>query len=245
MKRIAASMCCGRTKSRFGKNYLSLSLSMAAMVVLVLSLVSQRIAYAQVSKGSISGTVVDAQGASVPNASIKIVNKGTNETVTVTSDSAGLFRFALLSIGTYRLEISKSGFNKIVVDNIEVTLGADRGIGSIGLQVGDVSTTVEVSSGQPLMESTEAQVTNAFSTSDISNFPGIAENQGLDFLALTLPGVASTRDAGFSNTNGVGFAVNGIRGRNNDQQIDGQNNNDNSVAGPAIFVSDVDFVSEY
>jgi len=50
---------------------------------------------------------------------------------------------------------------------------------------------------------------------------------------------------GFSNTNGTGFAVNGIRGRNNDQQLDGQNNNDNSVAGPGIFVSDPEFVSEY
>ena len=245
MKRVAASMCNSRTKSRSGKNNLFLSLSIAAMVVLVLSLVNQRISYAQVSKGSISGSLVDPQGASVPDASLKIVNKATNETVTVTSDSAGLFRFALLSIGTYRLEISKSGFNKMVVDNIEVTLGADRGIGSIGLQVGEVSTTVEVSSGQPLMETTEAQVTNAFSTSDLSSFPGVAENQGLDFLALTLPGVASTRDSGFSNTNGVGFAVNGIRGRNNDQQLDGQNNNDNSVGGPGLTLSDPHFVDEY
>src|SRR5580704_418014 len=245
MKRVAVSMCNSRTKSRSGRNNLFLSLSIAAMVVLVLSLVNQRISYAQVSKGSISGSLVDPQGASIPDASLKIVNKATNETVTVTSDSAGLFRFALLSIGTYRLEISKSGFNKVVVDNIEVTLGADRGIGSIGLQVGEVSATVEVSSGQPLMETTEAQVTNAFSTSDLSSFPGIAENQGLDFLALTLPGVASTRDSGFSNTNGVGFAVNGIRGRNNDQQLDGQNNNDNSVGGPGLTLSDPHFVDEY
>ncbi|MGA9978024.1 MAG: hypothetical protein WBQ08_05270, partial [Candidatus Sulfotelmatobacter sp.] len=70
-------------------------------------------------------------------------------------------------------------------------------------------------------------------------------NEGADFIALTLPGVAAARDNNFSNTNGVGFTVNGIRGRNNDQQIDGQNNNDNSVAGPALFLSDIDFVNEY
>src|SRR5205814_1776080 len=64
-------------------------------------------------------------------------------------------------------------------------------------------------------------------------------------LALQIPGVVNNRDLGFSNTNGVGFAVNGIRGRNNDQQIDGQNNNDNSVAGPSMFVTDPDFVDEY
>jgi hypothetical protein len=54
------------------------------------------------------------------------------------------------------------------------------------------------------------------------------------------------RDQGFSNTNGgQGFSSNGLRGRNNDQEIDGQNNNDNSVAGPALFVSDTEFVQQY
>ena len=234
----------GRIRSCFCKSSIRLAL-LVANTMLTLLLVSQQTVDAQVSKGSVSGSVVDPQGASVPDASVKIVNTDTNETVTVTSDNAGLFRFGLLSIGTYRLEISKAGFNKMVIDKIAVTLGTDRGLGSISLQVGELSTSVEVSSALPLMETTEAQVTNAFSTSNIASFPGIGENQGLDLLALTLPGVASTRDAGFSNTNGVGFSVNGIRGRNNDQQIDGQNNNDNSVGGPGLFVSDAHFVDEY
>ncbi len=68
----------------------------------------------------------------------------------------------------------------------------------------------------------------------------------LDNLALFVPGVVSARDNGFSNTNGGGgFSVNGLRGRNNDQQIDGQNNNDNSVAGPGLFLSDTEFVQQY
>ena len=62
---------------------------------------------------------------------------------------------------------------------------------------------------------------------------------------MQLPGVNNTRDNNFSNTNGPGFSVDGIRGRNNDQQIDGQNNNDNSVAGPSLFLSNPDFVQEY
>jgi hypothetical protein len=80
----------------------------------------------------------------------------------------------------------------------------------------------------------------------LSSFAGIQENQGLDNLALFVPGVSSARDNGFSNTNGgQGFSVNGLRGRNNDQQIDGQNNNDNSVGGPGLFVTDPEFVSQY
>src|SRR5260221_6036987 len=244
MNRSVAFMFRGRLTSCFRKSRSGFT-SLIAVSMFVLLVIGQQPGTAQVSKGSVSGSVVDPQEASVPDASIKIVNADTNETVTVTSDNAGLFRFALLSIGTYRLEVSKAGFNKTVIDKIDVTLGADRGLGSISLQVGEISTSVEVSSALPLMETTEAQVTNAFSTSNIASFPGIGENQGLDLLALTLPGVASTRDAGFSNTNGVNFSVNRIRGRNNDQQIDRQNNNSNSVGGAGPFVSDTHFVDEY
>jgi len=101
-------------------------------------------------------------------------------------------------------------------------------MGTVKLEVGEVTATVEVSSALPLIENSQAQVTNEFTSENIDKFAGIQGNEGLDFLALTLPGVASNRDLGFSNTNGPGFAVNGLRGRNNDQQIDGQNNNDNS-----------------
>jgi hypothetical protein len=95
------------------------------------------------------------------------------------------------------------------------------------------------------VESAQAQVSTAITGEALQTFAGVGENEGADFIALTLPGVAASRDNNFSNINGVGFTVNGIRGRNNDQQIDGQNNNDNSIAGPALFVSDVDFVNEY
>jgi hypothetical protein len=80
----------------------------------------------------------------------------------------------------------------------------------------------------------------------LTNLPGIQENQGLDTLAVLLPGVSGSRDLGFSNTNGGGgFSVNGLRGRNNDQEIDGQNNNDNSVGGPGVFLSNSEFAQQY
>src|SRR5260370_815413 len=86
----------------------------------------------------------------------------------------------------------------------------------------------------------------SISGTTLTAFAGIQENQGLDNLALFVPGVSSVRDNSFSNTNGgAGFSSNGLRGRNNDQEIDGQNNNDNSVAGPALFVSDVEFVQQF
>jgi len=200
---------------------------------------------AQVSKGSISGSVVDAQGGAIGDATVTVISRDSNQSSSTTTDSDGFFRLSLLPPGKYRLEITKSGFRKLVFDNVDVSVGADHGMGSLKLEIGEVASTVEVTSALPLLQSSEAQISNSFTALQLETFAGVLENQGLDNLALTVPGVVNNRDLGFSNTNGTGFAVNGLRGRNNDQQIDGQNNNDNSVGGPGLFVSDAEFVQEY
>jgi hypothetical protein len=201
---------------------------------------------AQTNKGSISGVVLDSQGATVPNADVRVVNKDTGETGATQSDSAGLFRINLLTVGNYKVEIAKGGFRKIVLDGVSVDSAQDHGLGSLKLEIGDVSTTIEVSAATPLVDVTEAQISTSFGTATLNTMPAITANQGLDSLATYVPGVSSSKQLGFSNTNGGGgFAVEGIRGRNNDQQIDGQYNNDNSVGGPGLFLSDTQFVQEY
>jgi Carboxypeptidase regulatory-like domain len=215
-------------------------------LALVLVLGLPGIGQAQTTKGSISGVVFDSQGATVPNAAVKVVNKDTGETASAQSDDAGRFRLNLLTVGSYRVEIAKGGFRKIVMDGVTVDSAQDHGLGALKLEVGDVSTTIEVSAATPLVDVTEAQISTSFATSTLNTFPSIAANQGLDLLATYVPGVSSSNQLGFSNSNGGGgFAVEGIRGRNNDQQIDGQYNNDNSVGGPGLFLSDTQFVQEY
>jgi len=200
----------------------------------------------QVLKGSISGTVADPQGAVVSGAQVKVTNTATGNVLTTTSDSSGLFRFNLIVAGDYKIEVSAPHFTTAVQSNILVAASRESSLGTIKLTVGEASTTVEVTATAPLIEPNQAQVTNTFSGATLSTFAGVQENQGLDRLALFVPGVVSVRDSGFSNSNGgMGFSSNGLRGRNNDQQIDGQNNNDNSVAGPGLFVSDGEFVQQY
>lgn len=200
----------------------------------------------QVLRGSISGTVKDPQGAVVTGAQVKATEAGTGTVHTTATDNSGLFHFSLIPAGTYKVEVTKQGFKTAVQSSVQVTAGSENNIGAIGMSVGEIGTTVEVTSEAPLIETATSQVTNTFSGTTLATFAGIQENQGLDNLALFVPGVSSVRDNSFSNTNGgAGFSSNGLRGRNNDQEIDGQNNNDNSVAGPALFVSDVEFVQQY
>jgi hypothetical protein len=201
---------------------------------------------AQVLKGSISGTATDPQGAVVPGAKVTITNNATGTSLSTTTDNAGLFRFNLIPAAEYKLQVAAQGFSSAVQNNVVVAAGRDTGVGSIKLAVGQASTTVEVTAAAPLIESTQSQVTNTFAGTQLSSFAGVQENEGLDNLALFVPGVVASRDNNFSNFNGgTGFSSNGLRGRNNDQQIDGQNNNDNSVAGPALFLTDPEFVNQY
>ena len=213
------------------------------LILLVLCVIPSA---AQVVKGSISGAVTDPQGAVVSGATVKATNVATGVTLTTTSDNSGSFHFNLIPVGEYKIEVSATGFKTALQQGIVVAAGRDSGLGNIGLTVGEVSTAVEVDASAPLIETTQSQVTNTFAGTQLTTFAGINENQGLDNLALFVPGVSAARDNGFSNTNGgTGFTVNGLRGRNNDQQIDGQNNNDNSVGGPGLFVSDTEFVQQY
>jgi hypothetical protein len=199
----------------------------------------------QVGKGSISGSVLDPQGAVVSGAQVKAKNVETGVVFTSTTDSSGIYRLNLLPIGTYNVDVTAQGFKTATSSGVVVGAGRDSGLGSIHMAVGEASTTIEVSGEAPLIETTQSQISSTFSGQTLNTFAGIQENQGLDRLALFVPGVVATRSDNFSNTNGVGFSSNGLRGRNNDQEVDGQNNNDNSIGGPALFVSNTNFVQQY
>ena len=64
----------------------------------------------QVVKGSISGSVIDPQGAVVSGAQVKAKNAETGVVFATTTDSAGFYRFNLLPVGTYTVEITSQGF---------------------------------------------------------------------------------------------------------------------------------------
>src|SRR5579859_5690301 len=217
----------------------------AALFAVTLALVWCIPSVGQVVKGSISGSVIDPQGAVVSGAQVKAKNTETGVVFATTTDSAGFYRFNLLPVGTYSVEVKAQGFKTATSNGVVVGAGRDSGLGAIHMSVGETSTTVEVTAEAPLIETTQSQVSSTFSGTTLSTFAGIQENQGLDRLALFVPGVVATRSDNFSNTNGGGFSSNGLRGRNNDQEIDGQNNNDNSVGGPGLFVSDTNFVQQY
>src|SRR3989442_2282564 len=77
--------------------------------------------FAQFTTANLGGTVVDASGASVPQATVKVLNKETSFTRTDLTGPDGAFTFPALPVGTYRLIAEKPGFSPYIQAGITLT----------------------------------------------------------------------------------------------------------------------------
>src|ERR1700722_801624 len=84
------------------------------------ALFSVCLTFAQQITGSVTGTVTDPGGAAVSGASVKLSNAGTGATESAVTDAAGNFRFLLLPLGDYSVQVSAPGFKSFVRAGIVV-----------------------------------------------------------------------------------------------------------------------------
>ena len=191
-----------------------------------------------ITTGGIAGMVVDPAGSVIAGATITLTNNATGAKYTQTSRTDGEFNLLNLPIGVYTLTISSTGFSELTVSGVNVTVGT-LALGNEALKIGQGVETVEASAVAPLLSTEESELSVTLNSEAIENLPF---GGGFDTVALLQPGVSITHDNSFSNNNGAygGFSSQGQRGRSNNFEIDGQSNNDNSVAGPQVFFSNQD-----
>src|SRR5689334_4395904 len=97
------------------------SLLDTTILILVLLLVTPVLpAFAQTSRGTVTGVVTDPQGATIAGASVELTNKATNQTRTTTTNDSGLYRYDAVDLGIYNLKISSQGFKAYAATNIEI-----------------------------------------------------------------------------------------------------------------------------
>jgi Carboxypeptidase regulatory-like domain/TonB-dependent Receptor Plug Domain len=199
-----------------------------------------------ITTGTVEGTVTDPSGAVVPAAQVELTNDANGLKLVQNSTADGSFKFFLVPIGTYHALITASGFANELVNNIRVVAGATSSLKELKLRAAGTTVQVEVNgSAAVLLDTTDSQVTTTFSTESVQNLP---LNNGFDTITEVIPGVVTTGGDvygdGFSNHNGDNFSVNGQSGRYNNFEIDGQENNDNTIAGPSVFFGSQDAIQE-
>jgi len=129
-----------------------------------------QIANSQTTFASITGTVSDPAGALVPNATIVATNIETNIQSTAKSNEAGVFTIAQLKEGKYNVRAEAAGFKGFTIENVGLVARDVRRV-DITLQIGDVSTSVEVSGGATLIETDTARISDSKNSLVLNTLP--------------------------------------------------------------------------
>jgi len=87
---------------------------------------------------SLRGSVTDPSSAAIPNATIHLINTGTNTDRTATTDAQGEYTFAQVAPGAYRLEVEANGFSKYVQSGIQLLVNLPATI-NVKLKLGSSS----------------------------------------------------------------------------------------------------------
>ncbi|HTX36425.1 MAG TPA: TonB-dependent receptor [Bryobacteraceae bacterium] len=175
---------------------------------------------AQQILGAITGTVKDASGAAVPDATVKAVNAATGLTVTEQTQANGSYQIANLPAGTYQLSITKQGFQ--TETHTQVLVNSDRTTTIDGnLQVGAVATTVEVNSVS-LMN--QVDTTNGYVVNQAALEQTPLATGSFTQLAILSPGVHADFVSGGGANTGLGNQAifsNGQRDTSNSFSLNG------------------------
>ncbi len=178
---------------------------------------------AQFDTATVVGTIRDANGAVVPNASVKLKNTATGIEASSTTDNEGNYQFNNVKIGSYQVSAEVQGFSKALAENIQVTVGARQRV-DMALKAGAVTETVTVTAEAARLETESSDRGQVITKEQIVNLP--LNGRSYADLALLSPGVRrSVLNVQESGTRDASFNVNGLRSSLNNFVMDGVDNN--------------------
>jgi hypothetical protein len=155
--------------------------------------------FAQSNTGTITGTVQDANGAVVPNATVTVTNIGTTESKTVTTDSDGIYIAPSLSAGVYKVTATGGGFQETTVTDARLSVGDTLRV-NVTMTVQGVNAVVTVADQTPTDTETPT-------IGDTINNARVQDNpvNGRDFTGLlaTVPGSVQSTNQFQTSINGI------------------------------------------
>jgi outer membrane receptor protein involved in Fe transport len=171
----------------------SLSRRFALVSALAFSFVVAWSAFAQ-STATIQGTVTDATGSSVPNATVTVRNQNTGEERSTVTDAAGLYVLPSLPVGTYRIEVKAQGMQTTAATNLPLEVGSNVRQ-DFTLKVAATSETVEITAAAPVVENTSVAVGSVVNQMTVQEIP--LNGRHFVDLALLIPGSVTPPANGF------------------------------------------------
>ncbi len=182
--------------------------------------------FAQIDAGAVTGTVSDATGAVLHEASMELINQDTGAVEHATTNATGAYTFSPVKIGRYTVQAAVRGFETEKHENVTVAV-QQRVLVDFTLQPGHLTETTVVTDDAPLLQTQDASVQQVVNARAINALP--LNGRNFTFLAQLAAGVTQDQE----DSRGLGasgsFAANGLRPSQNNYLLDGIDNNSNLV----------------
>ena len=216
-----------------------------AMIVLC-ALVVPSLALAQQTTGNITGRIVDAQGAAVPGVTVTAKSPQTGFTRTDVSDGEGIYRLNALPVGPYDITAELSGFSTFSRKEVVVNVAQTTDL-NVELSLAGVTEAVNVTAEVPMVKTTDSSVGGVVDVTKIESLP--LNGRQFANLALTIPGVGLGFHSDPTKSTQYSPQIAGGNGRNVNYQIDGGDNNDDTVGGllqlyPLEAIQEFNFITQ-
>ncbi len=203
---------------------------------------------AQTPTANITGTIADPSGAVVAGAAVSLANAATGFNRSLTTNTEGIYSFNAVPIGVYVLTVDSKGFPKQIRDNIELQVGQVARV-DFTLQVGNVSESIRVEGGAPLLQTETTEVGTVIENKRIVELP----LNGRNYLQLAslIPGATTNGPASSQGQQRMGgirnqFALNvgGQRVHFNHYTLDGMENTDPNF-NTYLLLPSIDALAEF
>jgi outer membrane receptor protein involved in Fe transport len=193
--------------------------------------------FAQGERATVTGTVSDTSGASIPDAAVTIRHTETNVTTRSTTNNAGLYYLTNLPPGEYEVNVSKQGFRPARVSALRLTVGLTATV-PVTLDVGTVTEAVEVTATAVQLEAQTSGLGKVVEQRRVVELPLLGRNPLA--LAATAPGVLPTAGQRGTGQDIVGVSttsqINGGLAQQNGVLIDGGESRGSTESGNAYTV---------
>jgi len=201
--------------------------------------------FAQEFRATLTGRVLDAGGAAVPNAKVRITNAATGESRALVTDPHGDYSAALLNPGTYAVRAEAQGFKVAVREGFELNVNQTATL-DLKLELGSVNTELTVSAEAPLLEDAKADRGAVVDEESVKEYPLNSRNPFM--LAMLTPGInfdgELTYQRPFDNGAIANWSVNGSS-QKTEFLLDGAPNNSQAGGNNIAMVPPVDAVQEF
>ena len=213
-----------------------------AVWALVLLAASATSAFAQVDRGTVSGTIKDAQGGVVPGVTVTATSTQTQQTRTTVTDGSGFYTFPNLQPSRYDFTVELQGFKKETRTGVQVDAASALTL-EFTLATGSLTEEVTVTSEATLLQ-TDVAVRKTVEAKDIELLSFNGRNPiGVPALKAGVIG-GSFNNAGAMSLTAGGFNINGGRSDEAVVYVDGAVATRTRSAGSMIGVQNADTVQE-